>query len=87
MLTSPPLSGETEPPAPEDLEGLRREEIVSRRVSGRVNAMEGKRVGRVNSARLQQKEAEKLGGDGEAIAIERIGLGIRKEMQFFFPRK
>lgn len=74
----PPLSGETEPPAPEDLEELRREEMASRRVRGgrgwsrRVKEMEeGDRVReRVDSERVQQKEAEKLGVEGDAIAIQ-----------------
>lgn len=34
--------------------------------------MEGKRVGWVDTVRLQQKEAEKVGVDGDAIAIDRI---------------
>lgn len=36
--------------------------------------MEGKRVERIDSVRVQQKVAEKLGVDGDAIAIQRISL-------------
>lgn len=75
------MSGDTEPPAPDGTEDLKREETDRRLVRGcasfwdlygrlkaTVNA--GKRVGRVQSARLQQKEPEKVGAEGDAIAIE-----------------
>lgn len=41
--------------------------------------MEGKRVkpGGSDSLRVQQKEAEKLGADGDAIAIKGVSEGFR----------
>ena len=52
-------------------------ELIANRRGGRWRVrvgdkVEGKRVGWVDTVRLHQKEAEKVGVDGDAIAIDRI---------------
>lgn len=63
---SKPLEG-----VEEEEDALRREARVSGRADGRVRNRieENRREGARKSVREQQKEAEKLGADGDAIAI------------------
>jgi hypothetical protein len=74
--SSPPLSGDTEPPEPEGVDELNRDATASRRVerrgwrTRRVNETDEKRVKRVDSVLEEHKEAEKHGVEGDAIAIE-----------------
>jgi len=84
------LSGETEPPAPEGVDELSRDETANRRVERRgwrirrVNDTEEKRVNRVDSVLEEHKEAEKLGVEGDAIAIEGkfLRFGLQKCLYF-----
>ncbi len=67
------MSGETEPPAPEGVDELSRDETANRRVERRgwrirrVNDTEEKRVNRVDSVLEEHKEAEKLCVEGDVI--------------------
>jgi hypothetical protein len=78
------LSGDTEPPAPEGVYELSRDATASRRIerrdsrTRRVNETDEKRVKRVDSVLEEHKDAEKLGVEGDAIAIE--GKFLRFEL-------